>query len=255
MNIKHWVFLRGLSREHRHWGEFPAIFKRYFPEANILTPDLPGNGIHFRVKSPSNIAEILEFVRNDINIQSIKQQPLNILALSMGAMVALEWMRRYPNECHTGVLINTSIKGINHFKYRLRPESYGRIIKEILLYRDLQSKEQCILQLTSNHSDHQQQIIEEWIRYAQSCPVSRLNIIRQLIAASRYKTPEQKPEQPLLLMRSLSDHLVNAESSWAISKHWQLPLLTHPEAGHDLPLDDADWLCRHLKSWLDTQED
>ena len=253
MNTNQWIFLRGLSREHRHWGEFLSVFKQYFPEANILCPDLPGNGIHCRIKSPSNIAEILEFVRNDIGIQD-KPQVVNILALSMGAMVALEWMKRYPNECHAGVFINTSLKGINPFKHRLRPENYGRIINDILLYRDLKSREQCILHLTSSHTGQQKQIIEHWLSYAQSSPVSRLNIIRQLIAASRYKSPEHKPEQPLLLMRSLSDHLVNPESSLSISKLWQLPLLTHPDAGHDLPLDDAHWVCRHLKNWLNNQD-
>lgn len=250
MNSVQWIFLRGLSREHRHWGDFPSVFKQYFPEANILTPDLAGNGIHYRITSPSTITGIMEFVRNDIKKQNV-QLPINILALSMGAMVAVEWMKHYPDECCTGVLINTSIKGINPFKHRLRPENYSRIIKDILFYRDLISKEQCIFQLTSNHIEHQQQIIDNWIRYAQDCPVSRLNIIRQLIAASRYRAPEQKPEQPLLLLRSLSDHLVNPESSQVISRHWHLPLDTHPDAGHDLPLDDANWVCKHIKSWLE----
>ncbi|MFW2373907.1 MAG: alpha/beta fold hydrolase [Gammaproteobacteria bacterium] len=251
MNNIYWVFLRGLSREHQHWGKFPSIFKQYFPQAIILTPDLPGNGIHHQTKSPTTIAEILEFVRNDIPIQSI-QQPVNILALSMGAMLAVEWMKRYPHECHSGVLINTSIKGINPFKHRLRPENYGRIIKDILLYRNVMVTEQCILQLTSNHN-HQPTIIDDWISYAQNHPVSRLNIIRQLIAASQYIAPEQKPEQPLLLLRSLQDHLVNAQSSQAISQHWGVPLMTHPEAGHDLPLDDPHWVCKNIKIWLDKQ--
>ena len=252
MTTDQWVFIRGLSREQRHWGEFPAIFKQYFPQANILTPDLPGNGIHHNIKSPTTITEIMEFIRDDINIKSLAQ-PVNILALSMGAMVAIDWMKSYPDECSTGVLINTSIKGINPFKHRLRPQNYGRIIKDILLYKDLKIKEQFILQLTSNLSDHQQQILDHWISYAQSHPVSHLNIIRQLIAASRYRAPEQKPQQPLLLLRSLSDQLVNSESSLTIAERWQLPLHTHPEAGHDLPLDDPHWVCRHLKSWFDQQ--
>jgi len=248
VNTNQWVLLRGLSREARHWGEFPGIFKQYFPQSTFLTPDLPGNGVHHRIKSPTSITEIMEFVRDDIKIQSM-QQPVNILALSMGAMLAIEWMKRYPNECHAGVLINTSIKGINPFKHRLRPENYGRIVKDILLYRDVKAKEQCILQLTSNLPNQQSQLINDWTGFAQSAPVSHLNIFRQLIAASRYRAPEQKPEQPLLLLRSLSDRLVNSASSQAIAQHWDLPLLTHPEAGHDLPLDDPHWVCNNVKSW------
>ena len=39
-----WVFLRGLVRERRHWGKFPADFQRECPDADIVTLDLPGNG-------------------------------------------------------------------------------------------------------------------------------------------------------------------------------------------------------------------
>ena len=252
MSTNQWIFLRGLSRERRHWGDFPDIFKQHFPDATILTPDLPGCGIHSRIKSPSSISGLLEFVRNDIKSQ-IKDQPINILALSMGAMVALEWMKLYPDECHLGILINTSLKGINPFKHRLRPENYWSIINNILLYKSLKSKEQCILNLTSNFDHNYQQIIADWISYARNNPVSHLNIIRQLIAASRYKAAVNKPELPLLLLRSLKDRLVNSESSLTISRHWQLPVQTHPEAGHDLPLDDASWVCEQIKYWLDNQ--
>jgi len=41
---EHWVLLRGLMREQRHWGAFPATLARALPGAAILTPDLPGNG-------------------------------------------------------------------------------------------------------------------------------------------------------------------------------------------------------------------
>ena len=32
-----WVLLRGLMREARHWGEFPALFGAAFPGAAIVT--------------------------------------------------------------------------------------------------------------------------------------------------------------------------------------------------------------------------
>ena len=39
--VKTWVLLRGLTREHRHWDDFPEKLQRCFPEAQIISPDLP----------------------------------------------------------------------------------------------------------------------------------------------------------------------------------------------------------------------
>ena len=50
-----WVFLRGLMRESRHWGEFPDQFRAALPHADIVTPDLPGNGAKRHLRSPLSV--------------------------------------------------------------------------------------------------------------------------------------------------------------------------------------------------------
>jgi pimeloyl-[acyl-carrier protein] methyl ester esterase len=30
---------------------------------------------------------------------------------------------------------------------------------------------------------------------------------------------------------------------------WTLKPLVHPQAGHDLPLEDPQWVCDQLKNW------
>jgi len=76
-----WVLLRGLAREARHWGDFPAVFRNEFPDADILTPDLPGNGRRFEEPSPTRVAD----------------------------MVAVDWAARHPEECRAAVLISPLI--------------------------------------------------------------------------------------------------------------------------------------------------
>ena len=130
--VKTWVLLRGLTREHRHWEDFPEKLQQCFPGAQIITPDLPGNGDHADLISPTSIQDMMLFLRNDI-ASSIAGGPVHIIGLSMGAMVAIEWMKSYPQECAASILINTSLKGISPFYHRLRPENYYRILYSLVL--------------------------------------------------------------------------------------------------------------------------
>jgi hypothetical protein len=57
------------------------------------------------------------------------------------------------------------------------------------------------------------------------------------------RTPDKKPTTWLLIRGIL---LVSPECSKKLAKHWGLPVLWHDRAGHDLPLDDPDWLVAQI---------
>ena len=61
-DIKHWLFLRGLSREQAHWGEF---IKRCERELGWYchAVDLPGFGSEHLRKSPLTMSEIRRDIR------------------------------------------------------------------------------------------------------------------------------------------------------------------------------------------------
>ena len=59
----HFVLLRGLWRETRHWGEFPSHLQQQFPGALISTPDIPGNGLRNHETSPDTIAGMTDALR------------------------------------------------------------------------------------------------------------------------------------------------------------------------------------------------
>ena len=126
-----WIFLRGLTRESRHWGSFPETFRQAVPEADVHTIDLPGNGRLHRLKSPADVAEMAESCRAQLLASGIPP-PYHVLAMSLGAMVTIAWAARHPEEIRGCVLINTSLRPFSPFHQRLKPGNYLPLIKPLL---------------------------------------------------------------------------------------------------------------------------
>ena len=246
---KHWILLRGLARESAHWGAFVPQLQAAFPDAKITLLDLPGTGSLHRDASPDTIQAITDNVRSQALDKGFLQQPVTILALSLGAMVAWEWMRRYPDDSCGAILMNTSFADLSPFYQRLRWQSYKDFIA-LAMTRDLHKRESKTLQLTCNRRDQDEQIASAWAKIQQERPISLKNSCRQIIAAASFKPGDIKPQQPVLLLNGSGDRLVSPDCSEAIHKKWQLELRRHPWAGHDLTLDDGAWVALQLKDWL-----
>ncbi len=167
----------------------------------------------------------------------------------MGAMVTLDWLNRYPREIHKAVLMSASLRGVSPFYQRLCPSSYRRLLYAMLLCRDLRHREALIFELTSNSNQKRDAIIDCWCDSARRHPITRRNILRQLFAAARYRVLQQKPDTEILLLAGLADALVNPQCSQDLAKLWRYPLEIHATAGHDLPLDAADWCCDKIVNW------
>ena len=246
-----WIFLRGLMREARHWGDFPKQFQHIVGVEKIVTLDFPGNGKFYRETSLSSVPKMTEHCRSQLKLIGV-QPPYKVLALSLGAMVAVNWSEQYPDEFENLVLINTSLAPLNPFYHRLRPGNYFSLFS-ILIHGSIFRREALILRLTSNQkrSKHQQQqLIDQWETFARECPVSRTNILRQLYAAMTFRTSTTSPRVPLFLLGGLNDHLVNVSCSSALANRWNCPIQLHPTAGHDLTLDDGEWVAQRVKEWL-----
>lgn len=242
-----WVLLRGWTREAAHWGDFPARLGARFPGEAILTPDLPGNGARHGVRSPARIAAMVEDCRECV--RAAAAPPYRLLGLSMGAMVGMEWMHRHPQELTCAVLVNASARPFGRVHERLRPRCYGAVLR-ILGERDLRRREAAILALTSALRGGDASLVEEWACAARERPVSRANVLRQLLAAARYRAPRQPPPVPLLLAASLGDRLVDPACTRRLAQAWNAPLALHAWAGHDLPLDDGEWLAAEAARWV-----
>ncbi|HEY8159455.1 MAG TPA: alpha/beta hydrolase [Methylobacter sp.] len=262
---QNWILLRGLARESRHWGDFVLLLQSVFPEARITLLDLPGTGCFYQQTSPSSIKNITDNVRRHALDNGLLQQPVTILALSLGAMVAWEWMQRYPDDICGAALMNTSFADVSPFYQRLRWQSYRDFIV-LVMTRNLHKRELRILQLTSNRRNisrdgvyaasqsgtgaaQRKQITHAWKRIQTERPISLKNSVRQMVAAASYRPGDIKPRQPVLLLNGLGDRLVAPACSEAIHKKWRLELRRHLWAGHDLTLDDGAWVVSQLKDW------
>jgi len=249
--VSAWILLRGLSREARHWGGFAELLCREIPDAQVLAPDLPGNGSRCREKSPLRVESMVESLRAQLGVQGVAP-PYRLLAMSLGAMVAVDWAARHPGEIAGAVLINTSLRPLSPFYHRLKPANYRRLLTLALSAASDRDWEAAILELTSRHAGAHETVLDDWLAYRRENPVTVANALRQLFAAARYRVPSVKPDVPLLVLASLRDELVDSDCSQQLARQWRLPHAVHPDAGHDLPLDDGAWVVREIGRWLRT---
>ena len=249
MPATRWIFLRGLIRQQRHWEDFPERFKAAFPGVDVIPLDLPGNGSLYDRHSPTTIAGMVESVRRQLHQLNI-QGPVNVLALSLGAMTAVEWMEQYPAEVERGVLVNTSLRGMSRFSERLRPSNYMALLRDLLLNRNPLEHERLILDLTTNLYPDKDALARRWAGYAREQPTSRFNLLRQILAAASYHAPDARPHEHVLILQSLADQFVDPVCTTRMAEAWRWPVASHPTAGHDLPLDDGDWLIAKIRQWL-----
>lgn len=244
-----WVFLRGLTREARHWGDFPAAFRDEIADADIVTLDLPGNGRLNHMRSMTSVAAMAEHCRAELLARGI-HPPYRLLAMSLGAMVAVAWADRHAEELAGCVLINTSLRPFNPFLRRMRPGNYAALLRLALPGGSDYAREETILGITSKLAGQRAQIVAAWSAWRQEHPVSRTNALRQLWAANRYRAPAQKPAVRMLILAGAGDTLVDPRCSRRLARLWQTDFAEHPTAGHDIPLDDGAWVARQVRDWL-----
>ena len=243
---KHWLFLRGLSRESGHWQPFvDDCAVRLGWQCHTL--DLPGFGSEHQRPSPLTIADI----RGDLQQRFClpNDEPFGIVALSLGGMVALDWLHMEPQRIRQLILINSS-SGDCPLWQRLRPRALPQVLRG-LCSRAVDAQERAILEMVSNRHDNDKALLSHYRDLRMRHPIRRRNVLRQLWAASRFHAPSTLPAERLLFLASRADRMVSWLCSQQLANRYQAPITVHQSAGHDLPLDDPEWLIQrfgeHLK--------
>ena len=246
-----WVLLRGLTRGADHWGRFADALRGAQPGAQVLTPELPGNGRAWAERSPARVAEMTEAVRAQLpalTSPTAGQRPERwLMAMSLGAMVACDWAQRHPGEVAGAVLINTSLRPFSPFWQRLRPLNWPTLLRAPWLRP--QALETALLRMTSRRTTDTDATIARWVALRAAQPVRAANAARQLRAALAYRAPVLAPTPPLLVLSGAGDRLVHPACSRTLAARWGCPCVEHPWAGHDLPLDDPGWVIEQALAW------
>ena len=247
-----WVLMRGLSRESGHWGVFPEHLLRelraLLPAAQVLMLDLPGTGTLRRQSSPTQVSAIVETCRAELKRRGVSGA-VSLVGMSLGTAVLSDWASRYPAEVEAGVLINPSLRPFSELFRKPQPLNFVGLLLLSLSRFSARMREERVLSLTTRLTPAQA-VIDRWLELQRQHPLGVRNTARQLLASMRYRASRTRPAAPMLLLCSKADGLVDWRCSQAISRAWGAPLRLHTRAGHDLPLDDPQWVARAVAEWL-----
>jgi alpha-beta hydrolase superfamily lysophospholipase len=247
----HWLLLRGLVRERRHWGDFPARLAAR-TGGDVLALDLPGVGTERERPSPTSLAAIVA----DLRERFVSHRERNgggerrgdragrwgLFAPSLGGMIALAWAEAWPDDFAHVAVCNTSARDLAGLFERFSPEALRTVARGLLASGV--TRERHILALVSNTA-HGPAHAEAFAAYAREAPIGPDVLVRQLLAASRATAPATLAV-PLLVLCSDGDRLCSPRASQALAARLGAPIHVHSGGGHDLPLDDPDWVIARL---------
>ncbi len=245
-----WVLVRGLGRGIGHWATFQERIKNKFPADRFYFIDLPGNGYLHEIETPTDLVEFTPYM-----IQQLKKQNYDFkdkaygLGFSLGAMALVELQSFAPNFFEKIILINTSAANFSSIFKRLRPKAIFLAFK-LLFIKDLAKRELKTLTVTTSLTtktitENYQKDLDHIIEFSQKYRSKPSNIIKQLLAASRYQFPLRRNCRVLILSGAL-DNFVSPKCSKAIEKQWQCEHEIHLNAGHDICFEDPDWVVENM---------
>jgi pimeloyl-ACP methyl ester carboxylesterase len=247
--MKHLILLRGLAREAAHWLDFPDLLQHALgDDYQLHLVDFPGCGKYFREDALTTVAAMTDHARHEIDVATIRarNEAIYIVGISMGGMVALDWAQRYPDELRGLVLINSSA-GNQPLSWRLQPSAWLRMIHALIASSN--EREAAVLSLVSNNRDDYPLHIKQWRNIQLQRPVTRKTILTMLRAAARFH-PHHECTVAGLVIASEQDRMVSVRASNDIARQFNWPIIHHPSAGHDLPMDNPQWLAGKIAQWI-----
>jgi pimeloyl-ACP methyl ester carboxylesterase len=163
-------------------------------------------------------------------------------------MMALQWADLFPNELASIILINTSDGRLSSPHERLNLKNYRKILKALRHMRDPISFELNLIEMIAQNLKNKEEVAKT---FAKATPTTLANLTRQLMAASTFRLPKKRPDVPALILAGREDAFVNPVCTKRIAKEFDLPVEWHPTAGHDIPLENPDWVNEKIFRFID----
>ncbi|MFT4709735.1 MAG: pimeloyl-ACP methyl ester carboxylesterase [Planctomycetota bacterium] len=248
-----WLFLKGLARSQAHWDRQPAVFMDHVPGARVHFLDLPGIGAASERRASWKMAEIADDLRERfLDLREADgvdtTAPWAILGISLGGMIAMEWIESHPTDFERAVIITSSAGNLSPPWKRMLP-SVGPSYIRAMFAKDAQETERRSLAITTNDLERRDELVAAYIEIGKSCNMPIKVINRQLLAAIRWPAPAQL-RIPTLFLGTEADHMVHPTCTPALAAHFDAPLRMHKTAGHEIPHDDPYWLADQVSDWL-----
>lgn len=238
-----WVLIRGLARSNGHWADFPDLLRKINPDLKIDLLEIPGNGSRHTENTPTSAEEIINDFRSQLHLHHTGQL-LRLVGISLGGMLALKWAEMYPDEIEDVTLINSSLGKLSSPFQRLLPHNYS-LIGKTLLCRNPELRERYILLMTLNNNRVIEKHLSNFKEISLRFPLRIKNVARQLLLANKILI-NTSIKVPVTVIASEGDKLVHPNCSRRIAQEFDGQLILHPTAGHDLPLEEPEWLAKIL---------
>ncbi len=250
----HWLLLRGLAREQRHWHEFRDLFAARMAGASVHCVDVAGAGTEHMVLPRPSVSWMARDVAR--RLPALGGTPhggerWGLVGLSLGGMLALELCRMFPLQIGAAVIINCSSR-LTRSAARIRPAAAVQLLRAAALGDPLRSEE-IVLALTSALPEAERALYaRRAAEFARDAPPSRWAAVAQLLAARQFEPPERSLVRArLAFVCSHHDGLVSPRCTRDLAEWFGSRWEEHAWAGHDLPLDDPAWLCEHIAQVAD----
>lgn len=250
----HWVLLGGIARESARWGDAPAHLlqqlRRVQPAADLHLLDLPGTGKLWQERSPARVGELVEQLRQRARKLP---KPIGLVAGSGSAALATEWALRHPEEIGALVLLNPALRPFTTLLRSVRVKLWPTLLALLLGRRSPLALDERLFASTTSRRADVETLDSEWQRLSDAHPVKLRNALRQGLAVWRYRASRRRPlgaKGRVLLLAGRKDEWFDWRVSQDISRAWGAALRLHPQGGHDLLLDDPDWVARSVAEWV-----
>lgn len=246
------VLLRGLGREKGHWGVFLEELQANLPGALLVGIDPKGVGQFRQESAPLSVRENVKFLRSQFLLNEVSQRPKRVVfGQSLGGMFAADWAALYPTDFQGAVLCNTSFAQLSQPWQRLKPLALKTLTVDYTKRKTPREREALVLDLVCESATVKAELLEPWSHLLDQAPVSIKNFAAQLLAASRFRGPRLAPPLPVLLLSALKDRMVDPQCMRALAARWDLPLTEHEWGGHDLMMDDPQWVSLKIKTFIE----
>jgi alpha-beta hydrolase superfamily lysophospholipase len=238
----------GIGREKRNWSHPAKVLQAAFPDYEVITLDNPGMGEYHKMAVPLSVEKNVDFLKTSFD--KLKGEENYFIGWSLGGMIVSKWGQLYPKDMNGMVLITSSYGSLSMVWQRLRPLIIPPVLLAIISKG--RRRENGMFNTTCKNEQNRERLVNEWIEIDEESPVTVINIIRQLIAATLFFTKSFKKLHPTLILGAPNDQLVNNKCSKDIVKFLDAPYQEHPTAGHDVFNDYPEWVAEQVKAWLNT---
>jgi pimeloyl-[acyl-carrier protein] methyl ester esterase len=239
------VMVRGIVSESYHWWDLPQLLNYAFHDIPVYTPEIKGNGPYNHLKTDTCPQKNVIFLREQISCSKKKI----LVGFSLGGMLCLEWAQKHPDEVAGVILVNSSLNN-SPFTHRLQPKALKEIIKVRFIKDTFQSEKQSLMLTTNLRDSKLETLSRAWSERSKKYPPKTQNFFRQLYLAHKAALPKAPMPQPVLLINSKQDRVVNPRCSERIAKALNAKLVTHSTAGHDLFLEDPKWALKMISEFI-----